>query len=109
MQRKITRESGWALARRYYPAGTLGTCAECEDIPASERHHWDRDPTNNAPTNVVFLCHACHQRFHPQKQTHCKRGHPLVEGNLYYHGPRRYCMTCMKERAREWDRAHRKR
>jgi hypothetical protein len=30
--------------------------------------------------------------------THCRRGHPLIEGNLAYIGPRRTCRTCKRRR-----------
>jgi hypothetical protein len=38
------------------------------------------------------------------KQTHCLRGHPKDEANLYMYpdGRRGYCRVCHKEAAREW-------
>lgn len=43
------------------------------------------------------------------KKTHCRRGHPLVTGNLYFHGKQRYCKPCMIKRAIEWNRKNRSR
>ena len=34
-------------------------------------------------------------------QSHCKRGHELIEGNLAYMGNRRTCLTCKRKRERE--------
>jgi hypothetical protein len=28
------------------------------------------------------------------RKTHCKRGHPFIDGNIYLRGGRRYCRTC---------------
>ena len=53
--------AGWQQARKLFTVA--GTCAECEAAPARERHHWDGDQFNNAPTNVVFLCRRCHMRL----------------------------------------------
>ena len=84
-------------------------CAECEDRPANERHHWDGDPTNN-DRNVVFVCGRCHRRLDGRNdimgaihraKTHCPRGHPYEGDNLYV-SPKgdRFCMTCQRERGR---------
>ena len=35
------------------------------------------------------------------RQSHCKRGHELIEGNLAYVGIRRTCLTCKRIRERE--------
>lgn len=57
----MTPNTGRRRAQRRFPA--LGTCAECEVAPARDRHHWDGNTFNNAPTNVVPLCRRCHQRI----------------------------------------------
>ena len=54
------RAHGWYVARRTIP---LGVCAECEVAPATDRHHWDNNPANNDPRNVVPLCRFCHMRI----------------------------------------------
>lgn len=103
--------TGRQQAQRLYP--TLGVCAECEHAPARERHHWDGDTANNAPTNVVPLCSLCHHRIHGrhneaemarltaaasrwrQAKTHCVHGHPLSGDNLYPTASgRRRCRAC---------------
>lgn len=41
-------------------------CAHCSKrglaVPATDVDHADNDPANNAPDNLVGLCHACHSR-----------------------------------------------
>lgn len=88
-----------------YP--TLGLCAECEAVPASERHHWDGDPFNNEPVNVVPLCHRCHMRldgrlakmgtlgvrFQPRTDE-CPNGHPYTPANTYTGRGRKECRVC---------------
>lgn len=102
MRKKVTYSpaiKGRRKAARLYPKSMLGVCAECEVAPATDRHHWDRDTLNNAPTNVVFLCHRCHQRLH--WKTHCIHGHPMSGHNLIVAQGRRYCRACNQERARQ--------
>ena len=41
-------------------------CVKCGSTKKLERHHIDRDPTNNAPQNVMVLCSACHHKEHPR-------------------------------------------
>lgn len=48
-------------ARLLYPLdGKVCPCGE----PATDRHHVDNDPTNNAPENVALLCSSCHISIH---------------------------------------------
>ena len=110
------RQGGHERAQKRYPlAGRV--CAECEVAPATDRHHWDGDQNNNAPTNVVFVCVRCHHtRFHPENleganawrrtKTHCLRGHPLSGDNLHI-DPRgaRVCKACTRERNKLYARA----
>lgn len=35
-----------------------------------------------------------------QQKSHCKRGHPFAEGNMYVYGKRRFCRTCAIERSK---------
>ncbi len=40
------------------------TCSGCGAEDGLERHHIDRNPFNNAPSNIVVLCSACHHAHH---------------------------------------------
>lgn len=55
-------QTGRKRAALWFPI-TGRVCAECEDHPARDRHHWDGDALNNTPTNVVPLCRRCHMRI----------------------------------------------
>jgi hypothetical protein len=46
-------------ASRRYP---LGACESCGDA-ASDRHHKDGNPFNNARENVISLCRKCHMEI----------------------------------------------
>jgi hypothetical protein len=39
-------------------------CNRCPTDAKPQRHHRDRDRSNNSPENVEFLCHKCHERDH---------------------------------------------
>jgi hypothetical protein len=56
----------WATARKYcqklYPV--LGTCEDCNEVPATVRHHINENPLDNRRENVAFLCDACHGIAH---------------------------------------------
>ena len=80
-------------------------CAECEVAPATDRHHWDRDATNDDPTNIVLLCDPCHHRIHKQLATHCRRGHPFDAANTGWTTKgTRFCRTCMRAARARWNR-----
>ncbi len=70
-----------------------------------EIRHLNGDPADNRPENLEYgtrsenskdsKLHGTH--FHAGK-THCKRGHPLVEGNLQKSASgRRYCLACRRD------------
>ena len=59
--RRRYRHTGHRRAQRLYTE--LGVCEVCGEVPATERHHKDDDPQNNARENVVFCCRACHGRM----------------------------------------------
>ena len=56
-----TAGAGRARARAWY--SLFPVCAECENAPARERHHWDGNALNNESVNVVGLCRRCHMRI----------------------------------------------
>lgn len=120
-QRTTDPKGGRQYARRTLPRAPV--CAECEVAPAVELHHWDGNPLNNDPHNVVSLCRRCHMRVdgrvdamreratvwrlaHQERlrnRTHCRRGHEYTPANTYLdrHG-HRVCRAChlLLERAR---------
>lgn len=54
--------TGRNRARRRYVE--LGACVQCGLVPATQRHHRDRDTGNNTPENIAFLCKSCHDQAH---------------------------------------------
>lgn len=50
--------AGHARARRWFKLPDL--CERCKAKPPSDRHHKDGKPWNNEPSNIAFLCRACH-------------------------------------------------
>ena len=52
----ITPAGGNRRAQKLFK---LGPCSRCGREP-SERHHKDKDPTNNDPSNIEILCRKCH-------------------------------------------------
>lgn len=81
-------------------------CERCSGT-ATERHHRDGDPHNNALTNIAFVCHRCHMiidgrldriaSVHRGK-THCANGHEYTVENTYLQRRggtfRRCCRIC---------------
>ena len=57
----MTGNSGRKHAQRAYPTKE---CARCGGTETLQRHHRDRDPTNNEPENVEILCAKCHGAEH---------------------------------------------
>jgi uncharacterized protein YlaI len=102
--------AGYNRAHRWFPIPPGQVCAECEVAPATERAHWDSNPLNNTPPNVIFLCSGCHRRLDGNNdrliaysrakaaaRTHCPQGHAYDEANTYI-TPRggRVCKECRK-------------
>jgi MinD superfamily P-loop ATPase len=56
-------------AQRRYKNITDYECARCP-ATARVRHHKDRDPGNNDPRNIEFLCHTCHAAEHASDRAH---------------------------------------
>jgi len=47
----------------------VGQCQRCSHDGSTSRlevHHIDRDKRNQAPENLLILCHACHMQDHAQ-------------------------------------------
>jgi len=90
------------------------TCDECGES-FKRRACEERIGKARNPNKMVFCSKRCHGRWlgrtagfgvnsqnYRQKQTHCLRGHPLEEGNLYYDKRgNRCCWECMRVRSRE--------
>ena len=56
-----------------------GRCADCGG-EVNEVHHIDEDKRNNALSNLVGLCFACHGRRHATKPPKKRRERPLTSG-----------------------------
>lgn len=113
-------------------------CAECEMAPATERHHWDGNPTNNT-ANVVSVCRRCHMRIdgryaqalgrltrmtaalvattgraRPARplqplRTHCPHGHEYTPENTYYATKgKRVCRVCSAAQQRAYQQRKRR-
>lgn len=72
-------------------------------------HHINGIKNDNRIENLILMTRAVHMAHHKPRKgknfTHCKRGHALAPGNIYYsknpRSPRR-CRTCMVAYMREW-------
>ena len=53
--------SGRKAAQRMYQALA---CQRCGGTTTLQRHHKDKNPTNNSPENVEVLCNPCHAAEH---------------------------------------------
>lgn len=59
----ISRRGHHKRARRI--AGAPQPCGEC-GFNVATVHHKDRNPANNDPSNLIWLCHKCHMQEHAQ-------------------------------------------
>ena len=62
---KVKRRSGNARALKLYPK--LDKCNNC-DLNADVRHHIDNDTSNNIKSNILELCHKCHNKIHEKQR-----------------------------------------
>jgi len=120
----VSVKGGRARALRTYPK--VERCSECR-ATRIERHHIDGNTANNEPSNIQMLCRRCHmiadgrmdiaasQMREVQKigikvaanlknkQTHCKRGHPLSGQNLFITTQgSRGCKECRRIHKRDY-------
>ena len=65
---------------------------------ATERHHLDGDPTNNAPENVAQLASGAHTMAH--RSAHCKHAHLCDQENSVTSRQAGHwqCRACLRER-----------
>ena len=86
-----------AKRRRATKIYALGDCERCA-LPATERHHKDKNTGNNLKSNIMILCRRCHMvedgrleklralehKGAPPKHTHCiicnKEYRPMRKG-----------------------------
>ena len=61
----VTRTTGNIRARRLYSLDGV-SCERCGKNPATNRHHIDEEPRNNARSNVRLLCDGCHKHEHAE-------------------------------------------
>jgi len=57
----IGSSAGYLRANKMYTPDICWGCGSKEHL---ERHHMDKDPTNNEKENIKFLCRSCHKAFH---------------------------------------------
>lgn len=57
----VTKHRGNMRAQEVYRLPEK--CNRCSNTPI-DRHHIDRDTTNNHPDNIEFLCRSCHVKEH---------------------------------------------
>lgn len=56
----VTKDALHWRARKFKQAA----CQECRRTDRLHVHHLDRNPANNAPTNLTTLCATCHLKRH---------------------------------------------
>ena len=61
----------WKALRTSVLTRDRGRCAVCGGEATLHVHHIDRDPTNDAPANLITLCETCHARAHREL---CREG-----------------------------------
>jgi 5-methylcytosine-specific restriction endonuclease McrA len=54
----------WKTLRNVILERDRDRCTVCSATSHLHVHHIDRDPTNDAPDNLITLCETCHARAH---------------------------------------------
>lgn len=85
------KNTGRRQAQREYQQ--LKCCARCGIDSGLQRHHCDRNPTNNSDENIEILCQTCHKEEHLKDGTW---GKGKVEPGA--------CVICAKEIPRKRNR-----
>lgn len=60
---EITNTGGYIEANRLYRTENM-ICEGCNSTSNIEIHHIDKNPKNNDPSNIKFLCSHCHHLHH---------------------------------------------
>lgn len=87
----VTRDSARHRTIKTYPV--LPPCQRCGK-PSKHRHHVDTITTHNYPSNIEFLCPACHRKAHVLDQGVCLLCEELA---VIKH----LCRNCYRH---EWDK-----
>lgn len=82
-----SRKYGYGLVHRIVYEYVYGEIPEGFEV-----HHTCNNPLCFNPEHLQAISQEAH--FALRKRTHCRRGHPLVTGNLYWSRGKRSCRTC---------------
>jgi hypothetical protein len=66
------------------------------EVEGNDVHHTCGNKSCVNPEHLQVIDRTEHLRLH--KNEFCKRGHPMVEGNLYTYGDKRRCRQCVIDR-----------
>jgi hypothetical protein len=130
----LERSRAWKASRRRFVAAVKETCGCIDCGTHAGRLDFDHRPGTVKEFNLAHpwaswarllaeidkcdvRCIRCHAIRHaaPRRgkpsgrpiQSHCKRGHSLLDpDNVYVHSGRRICMECKRQRLRDWRARH---
>ena len=95
--RDASKQAARGRARNVIEVNRCDRCGTAGDVENRlEVHHRDRDPYNNAPTNLEVVCRHCHIAEHrDDRASACKNGHVRTPENTYFVRPGRpSCKIC---------------